>query len=200
MPWLPELFSAPALQAVQDRRRREALISMPYFDGLLTGETEALIGSFAGEPELHDPIRGRIRGARALADYAADMAAWLRAHEVVVEDVARTILDDRGCEEVVLRVGGGAALPYALVADHPGPGGALTEMRLYYAAPPRPPLLQPDPALGAVAGIAEHPCTVTDDGRTCAVEHNLASPPRAVLTVHASGGDVVRRYGSDGDL
>lgn len=196
MPWLPELFSAPALQAVQDRRRREALITMPYFDGLLTGETEALIGSFAGEPELHDPVRGRIRGARALAHYAADMAAWLRAHEVVVEDVARTILEDRGCEEVVLRLdgGAGAALPYALVADHPGPGGALTEMRLYYAAPPRPPLLQADPALVAVEGIAEHPCSITDDGRTCAVEHNAGTPPRAVLTVRESGG-AVRRYG-----
>ena len=26
---------------------------MPFFDGLLAGEFDALFGSFAGEPELH---------------------------------------------------------------------------------------------------------------------------------------------------
>jgi len=29
------------------------------------GEIDALIGSFAGEPELHHPVRGRIKGASA---------------------------------------------------------------------------------------------------------------------------------------
>ncbi len=28
---------------------------MPFFDGLMTEELDALIGSFAGEPELHHP-------------------------------------------------------------------------------------------------------------------------------------------------
>ncbi|WP_445152516.1 nuclear transport factor 2 family protein [Baekduia sp. Peel2402] len=197
MPWIPELFSAPALQAVQDRRRLEAISVMPYFDGLLAGEVEALVGSFAGEPELHDPIRGRIRGARALTDYMEDMVVWMHDRRVTIEDVSRTIRDDRGCEEVLLREGDGAVHPYAMVADHPG-RGLLTELRLYYPAAPRPPLLQPDPALAAVAGIAEHPCAVVNDGRVCAVEYNAGTPPHAVLTVRASDG-AVRRYGG-GDL
>jgi len=60
MPWLPELFSAPVLERVQERWRRE-LETVPFFDGLLAGEFDALIRSFAGEPALHDPLRGRIR-------------------------------------------------------------------------------------------------------------------------------------------
>ena len=60
MPWFPELFSAPVL----DRIRREAADEraaepVPYFDGIRSGEIDALVGSFAGEPELHHPIGGR---------------------------------------------------------------------------------------------------------------------------------------------
>src|SRR5919202_1150956 len=53
MPWLPELFTAPALARIweDERRRRPALV--PFFAGAMTGETQALVDSFAGEPELH---------------------------------------------------------------------------------------------------------------------------------------------------
>jgi hypothetical protein len=44
MPWNPELFSAPALEHI--RSRRERLIAVPYFAGLIAGETDALIKSF----------------------------------------------------------------------------------------------------------------------------------------------------------
>ncbi len=63
MPWIPELFSAPARQQLLDKRRREKLVAVPYFDGLLSGEPDALLESFAGEPEVYDPVRGRIKGA-----------------------------------------------------------------------------------------------------------------------------------------
>jgi hypothetical protein len=69
VPWEPELFSGPALaqifkrRAERDKRRDERLAAVPYFDGLMSGEIDALIGSFAGEPELHHPVRGRIKGA-----------------------------------------------------------------------------------------------------------------------------------------
>ena len=58
MPWVPELFSAPALERVKEKQRRNELVSMPYFDGLMAGEPDALVESFAGEPELHDPYAG----------------------------------------------------------------------------------------------------------------------------------------------
>lgn len=77
MPWWPELFSAPALQRAEEKWQRE-LDTVPFFDGLLAGEFDALIGSFAGEPELHHPVRGRIRGARAFETYVTETNAWLR--------------------------------------------------------------------------------------------------------------------------
>ena len=52
MPWVPELFSAPVLQRVLDQRRRDALVAMPYFDGLLAGNPDPLVESFAGTHDL----------------------------------------------------------------------------------------------------------------------------------------------------
>jgi hypothetical protein len=54
MLWLPELFSAPALARLQEKRELQQLDAVPYYYGLMSGEHEALIRSFAGEPILHD--------------------------------------------------------------------------------------------------------------------------------------------------
>ncbi len=64
-------------------QRRDELATVPFFDGLLAGEPDALIESFAGEPELHHPVRGRIRGARAFAEFVAETSAWLDQRHVV---------------------------------------------------------------------------------------------------------------------
>src|SRR5215207_5559984 len=48
VPFAPELFSAPALQRVLDKYRRQRLRSVPFFDGLMTGEIDALVESFSG--------------------------------------------------------------------------------------------------------------------------------------------------------
>ena len=68
MPWVPELFSAPVLEQLQEERRRDELLAVPYFHGLMAGEPDALLESFAGEPELHHPTRGasgaRVRSRR----------------------------------------------------------------------------------------------------------------------------------------
>jgi hypothetical protein len=42
MPWMPELFSAPALERVMEQRHREELAAVPYFADLMAGETDAL--------------------------------------------------------------------------------------------------------------------------------------------------------------
>ena len=47
--------------------------TVPYFDGLMAGELDALVGSFAGEPELRRPVRGRIRGKRAFAEFVTEV-------------------------------------------------------------------------------------------------------------------------------
>jgi ferredoxin len=63
----------------------------PFFEGLLAGEFDALVGSFAGEPELHHPVRGRIRGAQAFEKYAIQANAWLRQRKLSVEDIEHVV-------------------------------------------------------------------------------------------------------------
>jgi SnoaL-like domain len=155
MPWLPELFSAPAREQLEEKQRRE-VVDVPYFDGLLVGDIGALIQSFAGEPQLHHPLRGRVKGVRAFRDFVNETNEWLTRHNATVEDVERVVLKERGFEEVLLHLdgeGGQIELPHALVADH-GPDGRLEELRIYFSTWPfarhhtsRPPLLQPDPHL-----------------------------------------------------
>jgi hypothetical protein len=156
MPWLPELFTASALQRLQEKRQRDELVAVPFFDGLLAGEPDALVESFAGEPELYDPVRGRIKGAQALRAYLSQMSAWLAQGNVSVEDVGHVVLEGRGFEEVVLHFDGESGrveLPFAIVADRRS-GGRIGELRIYFSSWPltgrhanRPPLLQRDPAL-----------------------------------------------------
>ena len=120
MPWLPELFTAPALQQILDKRRRDELVAVPYFDGLMAGDPDPLVESFAGEPEVHDPMRGRIKGEAAFRAFVTETSAWLRQHHASVEDVEHVILERRGFEEVVLHLdtdGGTVDLPVAVVAD-----------------------------------------------------------------------------------
>jgi hypothetical protein len=165
VPWLPELFSAPALQDLLDRRQRERLDSVPYFDGLLTGDTEALVNSFAGEPQLHHPVRGRVKGKRAFETFVAETNAWVRQRNVTIEDVEQVICERRGFEEVVLHLDGESgriALPVAIVSDHPS-DGRLEELRIYSSSVPligrhvvRAPLLQPDPELRESDVVGEY--------------------------------------------
>ena len=151
MPWLPELFSAPVLARME---WRDELVTVPFFDGLVAGELDALVGSFAGEPELHHPVRGRIRGARAFEAFVSEMNAWLRERNVSVENVEHVVSERRGFGEVVLHLDGETGritLPVALVSDR-ARDGRIDELRMYFSSWPltgrhanRPPLLQPDP-------------------------------------------------------
>lgn len=106
MPWTPELFSVPVVQRVLDKYRRERLRSVPFFDGLRSEEIDALIGSFAGEPELHHPVRGRIKGAAAFGRFVTDTNTWLTERNVTVENVNFIVLPQGGVEELVLHLDG----------------------------------------------------------------------------------------------
>ncbi len=165
MPWVPETFAAPVLQRFLEERRRDELASVPYFEGLLAGDLDALVESFAGEPELHHPVRGRVRGRPAFAAFVDWMTGWLRERDASVEDVQHVITERRGFEEVVLHLDGEAgriALPVAVVADR-APDGRLEELRVYHSLwaltgrhATRPPLLQPDPQLRPTDVVAEY--------------------------------------------
>jgi hypothetical protein len=153
MPWLPELFSAPALERFEEKQQR-AVVDVPYFDGLVSGDLGALIDSFAGEPELQHPLRGRIKGVRAFEAFVAETNEWFARNNVTVSEVERVVLERRGFEEVILELdtdAGRIALPHAMVADHDS-RGRLTELRIYFSDwlltgrhSNRAPLLQRDP-------------------------------------------------------
>jgi hypothetical protein len=152
VPWVPELFSAPALARIEEKLQHDRLVHVPYFAGLLTGETDALVGSFAGEPELHHPVRGRVKGVRAFDSYVAETRAWFEERDISIEDVDLIITGPRGVQEVLLHLGGVAGrvdLPVAIAADKSD--GWIDELRIYYSSWPltgrhanRPPVLQPD--------------------------------------------------------
>jgi hypothetical protein len=165
VPWLPELFSEPVLATWREEQRRSEIVHVPFFVGLMAGEPEALVESFAGEPQLHHPVRGRVKGVRAFEAFVSEMREWLVRRNVSIEDVERVVAKQRGFEEVVLHLDGETRrvdLPLALVADH-NADGRLEELRLYFSSWPltgrhanRPPLLQPDPELREPDVVAEY--------------------------------------------
>jgi SnoaL-like domain len=167
MPWLPELFSSPLLERIRDRAAdARAAEPVAYFEGVTSGETAALVGSFAGEPELHHPVRGRVKGVHAFERFVADTNAWLNELNAVASDpVERIITPRRGVEEMVLAVDGEhgrTELPVGVVADRDDDGRIL-ELRVYYGTWPltgrhtdRPPLLQPDPDLDPPDIVGEY--------------------------------------------
>lgn len=165
VPWIPELFSAPVLEGLKQKWRRDELVAVPYFDGLMAGEPDALVESFADDPELHDPIRGRVKGTRAFEGFVTKTNSWLTERNVSVEDVDFAVTERAAFGEVVLHLDaetGRVDLPVAIVADRES-DGRINELRIYSSSWPltgrhanRPPLLQPDPALRQSDLVAEY--------------------------------------------
>jgi hypothetical protein len=153
VPWIPELFSAPALEHIRDQARGD-LAAVPYFQGVMSGETEALVRSFAGEPELHHPVRGRVKGRRAFERFVVETNAWLTERNAVIGDVGRVITPRRGVEEALVAIDtetGRIEWPVAIAADR-DEHAHIIELRVYFSTWPltgrhanRPPVLQPDP-------------------------------------------------------
>lgn len=164
MPWVPELFSARVL-AQFEAKQQQKVVEVPYFDGLVAGEVEALIESFAGEPRIYHPLRGEVRGETAFREFVADTELWLGRNEARVEDIQRSVLDRRGFEEVIVHLedeGRRLDLPHAMVADH-SPEGRIEEIRIYFGTRPllghptvRAPLLHADPHLRQPPQIAAY--------------------------------------------
>ena len=165
MPWIPELFSAPVLEQLQQKWELERLDEVPYYDGLMSGEHEALIRSFAGEPILHDPQRGRIIGVRAFDAYVTELGSWLSDRNMSFDPVDHVFTEPRAFEEVVLHLDGKAGrvdVPVAIVADRQS-DGRLAELRIYHSIWAltgrhlhRTPMLQRDPDLRAEGVVAEY--------------------------------------------
>ena len=159
MPWMPEVFTAPIAEA----RRAEDVVpndALPYYDGILAEQPDALVRSFAArQAVLDDPRLGHIEGAGAFTAFVVDQVAWLRERDAVVENVALTRTPTRTIEEVVLHLanddGRRVELPVAIVSDR-NPDRTLKAIRVYHSMWPltgrhtvRPPLLPEDPSLHA---------------------------------------------------
>jgi hypothetical protein len=165
MPWIPELFSEPVLERLREKWERERLEAVPYYDGLMSGEHDALIRSFAGEPVLHDPLHGRIKGARGFESYVTVLSSFFAQHNMSFDAVEDVITEDRGFEEFVLHldgIDGRYDVPVAIVADRES-DGQLVELRVYHSMWPifgghvhRPPLLQRDPGLRTSDVVADY--------------------------------------------
>jgi hypothetical protein len=160
MPWMPEVFTAPlaATQRTQDEEATSTNDPVPYFEGILADEPDALVRSFAAsQPVLDDPRVGYVEGTRELRAFASGTAEWLRERDAVVENVALTRTSTRTVEEVVLNLladdGGRVELPVAVVSDR-NRDRTLKVIRVYHSTWPltgqhrvRPPLLPADPNL-----------------------------------------------------
>jgi len=207
VPWIPELFTAPLPEQAQERWGRE-LVTVPFFDGVLTGELDPLVRSFAGEPELHHPVRGRIRGVPAFEEFVIATRTWLTERNVSTEDVEYVVADGHGFAETVLHLDGEAGwvgLPVAVVSQR-RPDGRIAELRMYYSSWPLTGHHGQDAHRGPAelrayyelvcsndGGIPLEHCTLIDDGRACALEYNIVRwggtelPPQAGIAVHLRG-------------
>jgi hypothetical protein len=153
---MPEVFSAPIAESL----RAIANDAVPYYEGIMADEPEALVRSFAShQPVLDDPRVGRVEGTAGLRAFAEGTADWLRGRDAVVENVALTRTPDRTVEEVVLRLlsdgGERVELPVAVVTNR-NPNRTVKSVRVYHSLWPlagehrvRPPLMPGDPNLHA---------------------------------------------------
>jgi hypothetical protein len=157
MPWMPEAFAGPIADTRREQDNASANDAVPFYEGIMANQPEALIRSFAGQPRVNDPRVGYVEGARELRAFVNGTADWLRERDAVVENVAITRTQTRTVEEVVLHLlsddGVRVELPIAVVSDR-NPERTLKTIRVYHSMWPltgkhtvRPPLLPEDPSL-----------------------------------------------------
>ncbi len=159
MPWMPEVFTAPLAEARRAEGEARGNDAIAYYEGILAGQPDAIVSSFAGQPRVNDPRVGHVEGVRELRAFVSGTAEWLRERDAVVENLALTRTESRTVEEVVLHLlgdeGGRVELPVAIVADR-NPDRTLKAIRVYHSMWPltdehavRPALLPEDPRLHA---------------------------------------------------
>jgi hypothetical protein len=139
--------------------------SETYLETLLTGDRYRLLGNFAVEPAIDDPLGGRVRDLETFNRFFSERQAWLLERRASVELLRTTRKDQRTVSENLLHLqlpGGEIELPVAVVGELTAQD-RLTAIRVYHSLWPligahrvRPPLLPLDPALKITDVIAEY--------------------------------------------
>jgi hypothetical protein len=136
MPWMPEVFIAPIAESLRAEEAAPTNDAVPYYEGIMANEPDALIRSFAGQPRVDDPRVGCVEGVREFRAFVAGTADWLRERDAVVENVALTRTQPRTVEEVVLHLlaedGIRVELPVAVVTDR-NPERTVKMIRVYHS-------------------------------------------------------------------
>lgn len=127
-----------------------------YLGALASGDAEAVLALFAGEPLIEDPRHGHVAGHDAVRDFVAAETAWMRDSELTIEPIRTSIGPSRSLTEYLASLtvaGERTELPIAVVADRASPGKA-TAIRVYHSQWPllgfhrlRGPILAEDPDL-----------------------------------------------------
>jgi hypothetical protein len=217
MPWFPELFSAPILERIRSQAADARVAApVPYFAGVTSGEIKALIESFAGEPELHHPVRGRVKGRRAFEEFVAYTNSWLVEANGIAHPMERIATTLCWVEETVVTFDGDdgrVELPIAIAAQR-ADDGRITEVRMYYSTWPftgrhasRAPLLQPDPDLDEPDVVGEYQRALADGDVHSAVAafepDGYVREPSGAAYVHRGHDELVAlltRYLANGGL
>ena len=139
-----------------------------FLEALIAGDIAALRSGFDGEPDVDDPLAGRVRGAGDFERFAAERQAWLDERAARLERLPgspATHGHRRSVFEALLHLRLPAreiALPVGVVGDHAN-SGRLRAVRVYHSLWPllgahrvRAALLPRDPALRLTGVVAEY--------------------------------------------
>jgi hypothetical protein len=123
LPWFQEIEAARvALQAPAPER-------IGFFEGIEGREADELLMSFAAGPRIDDAQRGRIVDEAEFRAYVDTQREWLTAQRGF-ETTSVTQVQDRGVEEITVRLADGGELAVAVVSDL-APDGRLAAIRVY---------------------------------------------------------------------
>lgn len=130
-----------------------------YWQLLIDGDIEALLGMFEGEPRIDAVHPGRVTGDAAVRSFAEGTRDWLRGMHAHVSPVRTTRAESRSVAEQELHLkfddGRDVHLPTAVVAER-GDRPKLRRLTVYHSTWPfhhthdiRHPVLEIDPELEA---------------------------------------------------
>jgi ketosteroid isomerase-like protein len=107
---------------------------LKFYDNLVAGDADALLGLFADEPKVNAPLSGEIRGEAAFRQFVAKEQKWLTEYSAEPNFFNIVITPERIVLELVIDVtrdGEKLDLPVAIAFDRNG--DKITAVRIYHS-------------------------------------------------------------------